>query len=961
MPQPSIPIRFSLALHWAILVSVMTAMIVFRAIHHSRIVGFIDLDDVPVLRAAFVHYETLWLTLLVLGIGYVILLAAIPGFRLRSRVGIALVAIVTVQIGAVLLQGRHLASRTAGASQLPVAWLDWIAVAAMLVATWQQMRLIYIGSATTPRCVAAVKPRFDLYSAALTYVLACLTITAFAACAHGAFWFPSLNGGHDYARFLADSEHVATHLVFFSTSVLFASVAAAMGLLGVTALLALARVGTVKSADARRHAILVALVWSLMLTLPWQLRLLPEIALDGSWIFPVASMFGLVCAFTLPALMCRMMIDHDVAAKAKDLSSASSPPPSEPLFQSLLLFITYPLARWFVQKAPTMRAIRHRLLAVCGLHLVALTVVISRMDDWYQLPEWRGMYHGTFVPALQVFVALLWAWFAYLAVMSTRSPGMRTRRWPRYAVAASALVITGFASWPFWGWSGLSQNVMARSFEFNRQHQFELRFLHWLFDWDRDGYASVLHGPDPDDHDARVVAPGFQRPEHFAAPPDQFIVANPAAAQTFPNLVLLYLEGIAPAAISAYGQRRPVDHDGHAIVATPHIDAITRDGALFTNARAHYPATWQAWQAINSGRDHNLGGLSYGDLLREKSHNGNLYTVLRSAGVTRWCHPDMDPFATLFVPDNLRAQTCTPGSRSFSTWVSPAEEKRGIWRGDKRTSRMVDFIGSLAPGDRFFLSEHMNDTHEPWRRTAPDRARELGFAQGLAAFESDAVLADGRRPESYGRYFQAITRTDAEIGRIVSALKARGLYDNTAIVLVGDHGYQWYQHEHTQHVAFLYDPALRIPLIVKVPGVPRGLKIDAPTMQIDLLPTMMELAGINHLNEASTLPLAGLSLMPLLRGATSAGAVAHYRERDVMLATYFDNQGIMERFRHKLIFNRAAGTYLLFDLEQDPGEKHNLADEHPERVAALMAKHQLAARRREAYMGGNLEAAKAVR
>ena len=81
----------------------------------------------------------------------------------------------------------------------------------------------------------------------------------------------------------------------------------------------------------------------------------------------------------------------------------------------------------------------------------------------------------------------------------------------------------------------------------------------------------------------------------------------------------------------------------------------------------------------------------------------------------------------------------------------------------------------------------------------------------------------------------------------------------------------------------------------------------------------------------STVPFVparpGVSLMPLIKGTATPAQKAAYRERDMPLTTHYDKLGVISHFRHKLIFNRPAGTYKLFDLEKDPDELHNLVEE----------------------------------
>jgi arylsulfatase A-like enzyme len=240
----------------------------------------------------------------------------------------------------------------------------------------------------------------------------------------------------------------------------------------------------------------------------------------------------------------------------------------------------------------------------------------------------------------------------------------------------------------------------------------------------------------------------------------------------------------------------------------------------------------------------------------------------------------------------------------------------------------------------------MADTHFPWNRTADERASEMGFPDGLRFVEVDAQY------EAQRRYYQTITRMDWQIGQVINRLKQRGLYDETLIVVISDHGCQWFEHEHDKYVGHLYEQSLLIPLVVRVPGMPGGVVSHAPVVQMDLLPLLMDVFGIRHVPPVASYTLDGLSLLPLVRGEESPQVFQRFKNRDVLLTTHYDMIGCIEQFRNKLIFDRPTGTYLLFDIEQDPLEMHNLADERPELLEHMFQRLQELVRRHRAYFGG---------
>jgi arylsulfatase A-like enzyme len=319
----------------------------------------------------------------------------------------------------------------------------------------------------------------------------------------------------------------------------------------------------------------------------------------------------------------------------------------------------------------------------------------------------------------------------------------------------------------------------------------------------------------------------------------------------------------------------------------------------------------------------------------------NLYRILGKAGVNRWCHADTSPYFQLLVPGAMRdnEDTAWKTEETFDSGVTAEEEERGISRGDKRNQRMLEFLDDLKPGDKFFMCEHMSDTHFDWERTSLKRAKELGFKDGLVPYEADGLLPrTGKQNETYSCYFHTITRMDAQIGQILKKLDELDLYDETMIVVISDHGCQFWEHEHLYYVSHLYEQSLQVPLIIKTPGLPGGLVSDAPVMQMDLMPTVMELAGMRQANPREEDPWMCRSLAPLMRGDESAETVTQYRRRDIPLTTHHDMLGVISEFRHKLIFERPSGTYLLFDLVDDPDEMHNLVDTRPELLEAMMVK-----------------------
>jgi arylsulfatase A-like enzyme len=159
---------------------------------------------------------------------------------------------------------------------------------------------------------------------------------------------------------------------------------------------------------------------------------------------------------------------------------------------------------------------------------------------------------------------------------------------------------------------------------------------------------------------------------------------------------------------------------------------------------------------------------------------------------------------------------------------------------------------------------------------------------------------------------------DQALGSLLDGLHQRGLTDGTLIVVVGDHGQAFGQHEGNYgHTLFLYEENVHVPLVFAAPGAIRGpLRIGRIASHIDLAPSILDLLG---------LPAPpGYQGVSLLRGPPG-------------MALFFTDYSLgfvgLRDGRWKFIYQLEDGRSKLFDLADDPGETMNLAEQQPERVA----------------------------
>jgi arylsulfatase A-like enzyme len=187
------------------------------------------------------------------------------------------------------------------------------------------------------------------------------------------------------------------------------------------------------------------------------------------------------------------------------------------------------------------------------------------------------------------------------------------------------------------------------------------------------------------------------------------------------------------------------------------------------------------------------------------------------------------------------------------------------------------------------------------------------------------ILSKNYAREIRHAYFAAVSYVDAQIGKVLDALKAYGLHENTIVVVWGDHG--WHLGDHTiwgKHSPF--ERSAHSPLIVKVPGVTKpGSRTGALVETIDIYPTLCELAGIDPPEG-----LEGQSLSAIFDNPESPGKPAAY--------CYQKNRISMRTKSYRLIVHVQAGTatVALFDHRTDPFETRNIAADEQETVEKLL-------------------------
>mgnify|MGYP002622795315 FL=1 len=410
---------------------------------------------------------------------------------------------------------------------------------------------------------------------------------------------------------------------------------------------------------------------------------------------------------------------------------------------------------------------------------------------------------------------------------------------------------------------------------------------------------------------------------------------RPAPSDRRPNIVLLLADDLGYADIGCYGSRD---------IPTPHIDRLAARGMRFSNAYVTAATCSPSRAALLTGRYQQRYGFEFNTGPQRVTHRAGrgldptavtIADVLRQAGyatgaVGKWhlgsreqFHPINRGFDEFFGflagahayldPSTLSAaeqEVSGPGStgavlRGFESVAQPE------YLTDAFAREAVSFI-ERHQNRPFFLYVAFNAVHTPIQATDKYQDR---FAD----------VEDLKRQT----YYAMTSALDEAVGAILAALRANDLAETTLVIFTNDNGGPTYTEVQSNGPLrlgkmYLFEGGIRVPLICAGNGVPRTDEIcDATVSTLDLFPTLCDLANITPPDDRS---LDGVSLLPLL---DDAGADVAHRP----LCWRNGSNRAIRKGPWKLI---AAGEHIwLFDLSADIGERHNVADAHPEIVQEL--------------------------
>ena len=415
--------------------------------------------------------------------------------------------------------------------------------------------------------------------------------------------------------------------------------------------------------------------------------------------------------------------------------------------------------------------------------------------------------------------------------------------------------------------------------------------------------------------------------------------ADPATSAEGPNVLLIILDTVRARSLSLYGRER---------ATSPRLDSFAERGLVFERAIAPSPWTLPSHASIFTGRyPHRLSvdwekplDAEHETLAEALSRAGyatggfagNLFYASRVHGLSRgFEHYDDHPVS--------------PGQIALSTALGRAAARSSLLR---RVFGHEDLLNRKSAADitgaflrwvdvqsdqPFFAFLNLFDAHEPYLPPAPfdtlfgpTGPRSLERQGGL---RRDDRASRGRKWETtpeqasldLAAYEASITSIDAELGRLFRELEARALLEGTLVIVTADHGEQQGEHGLYGHLNSLYEPLLRVPLVIVGPGVPRG-RTDRVTSLTDIAATVLDLTGVEA--QIPGIPIAG----NWMDQNDSVPALSSLRTGLVLQEWYPVGRG-QEMYSlwsgdHHYICN-GDGSDELYDTRRDPEEERSLA------------------------------------
>jgi len=366
-------------------------------------------------------------------------------------------------------------------------------------------------------------------------------------------------------------------------------------------------------------------------------------------------------------------------------------------------------------------------------------------------------------------------------------------------------------------------------------------------------------------------SPWFRPREKLPAIPPTAAYRTPAQ----PIVLLLTIDAVRADVLSDKRNRKTL----------PVLSQLMTRSVYFSHAWSPSPATVVTMTSIFSGK-------YYSGLLYERIKSGSVMPINdRSVRVPALLSAAGVQTLNVVVTPILQANSGPGVGFAMERLI----EKRSRDKGRQAVDILIEELEELGPHPAFFWT-HFIEPHAPYD-------------------------AGGKKGTPFQRYLREVRIVDEQIGRLLKYLEEKGLDQRTILIVSSDHGEAFGEHGRRYHARTLYEELLRVPLMIRLPGV-AAREVKTPVTLIDLGPTVLDLFGL-----PTPAAFMGESLVPTLVGKPQE------LSRPIAAESVLRQQALYLKDGKKVIFDLLRHTIEVYDLNQDPKEKRDLL-EHGADVAA---------------------------
>lgn len=362
------------------------------------------------------------------------------------------------------------------------------------------------------------------------------------------------------------------------------------------------------------------------------------------------------------------------------------------------------------------------------------------------------------------------------------------------------------------------------------------------------------------------------------------------SAKQVRNILLISIDTCRSDYLSCYGCP---------LQTTPNIDRIAQQGIVFANVISPVPITLPAHSSMLTGTVPPYHGVHDNFDYQLGQSNVTLAEILKDNGFTTGA------IVSAFVLDSAFGI-----DQGFGTYNDQFEEEHLILgfineRKAQEASRFaIDWL-TENKDERFFLFLHYFDPHLEYEPPEPFATR----------FKDDLYAGE-------------VAYTDYCIGKVIERLKELRIYDSTLIIVTGDHGEMLGEHGEDGHCYFIYQSAIKVPLIFRLPGQTRPRKVETIVSLIDIVPTICSLLGIEQPAQIQGIDLSGYF------GKHAPSPRQRYIYCESLTPTAYNGNSLLGVVTDRWKYIQTTRPEL-YDLTDDPAESNNLVASQPHHARIL--------------------------